>query len=195
MSEQRTLFDDLDIELNPHQLSAARREEARQFLLAKHAENPDALEWLGLMSALREQHGLSTEEAALVAWLSMPAGSRVPATRGDLAEMLGRQRNWPAKALQQNPFLNDLVTAVGRQQIIGRVPEILNAAVDAALHEGYRGHNDRKMLLTMAGLTTDAQDVTLTAVNTAEQAAALSDAELERRLQLADRTPADDSDD
>lgn len=195
MSEQRTLFDDLDIELNPHQLSAARREEARQFLLAKHAENPDALEWLGLMSALREQHGLSTEEAALVAWLSMPAGSRVPATRGDLAEMLGRQRNWPAKALQKNPFLNDLVTAVGRQQIIGRVPEILNAAVDAALHEGYRGHNDRKMLLTMAGLTTDAQDVTLTAVNTAEQAAALSDAELERRLQLADRTPADDSDD
>lgn len=195
MSEQRTLFDDLDIELNPHQLSAARREEARQFLLAKHAENPDALEWLGLMSALREQHGLSTEEAALVAWLSMPAGSRVPATRGDLAEMLGRQRNWPAKALQKNPFLNDLVTAVGRQQIIGRVPEILSAAVDAALHEGYRGHNDRKMLLTMAGLTTDAQDVTLTAVNTAEQAAALSDAELERRLQLADRTPADDSDD
>jgi hypothetical protein len=182
MAQQTTLFDELDTKLHHTQLSAQAREQARQILLAKHAENPEALAWLGLMAELRQQHGLTVDEAAYVAWLCVPSDQREPRTKAELAAMLGHSPSWTSSVLNKRPFLLDLVTAVSKQQVIGRVPEILDAAVEVAINEGYKGHNDRKMLLTMAGLTTEAQDISLTAVATTEQAAQLSDAELERRL-------------
>lgn len=180
--EQPTLFEDLDIELHHTELSAQAREQARLALLAKHAENPESLEWMGLMGELREQHGLTVDEAAYVAWLCMPAKHREPRTKAELAAMLGRSAGWMSSVLNKRPFLLDVVTAVSKQQVIGRVPAILEASFQVAVNEGYKGFNDRKMLATMAGLTTDTQDVTLTAVGSAQQAAQLSDAELERRL-------------
>lgn len=73
----------------------------------------------------------------------------------ELCNLAGVSRNKYYDAMKKQEFV-DLVNKTTMALIKGKAANILNAAYNFALTE--KGHQDRKMLLTIAGIYTDKQE-------------------------------------
>lgn len=58
------------------------------------------------------------------------------------------------------PEFTELITETSKEMVMGKIGDVLNATYNYALEE--RGHQDRKLLLQMAGIHADKQETTLT---------------------------------
>ena len=59
--------------------------------------------------------------------------------------------------LMKNDRFTQEVTNTSKQLVMAKIGDVINATYENAI--GERGHQDRKMLLTMAGLYTDKQEI------------------------------------
>ena len=73
----------------------------------------------------------------------------------ELCNLAGVSRNKYYDAMKKQEFV-DLVNKTTMALIKGKAANVLNAAYNFALTE--KGHQDRKMLLTIAGIYTDKQE-------------------------------------
>jgi len=106
--------------------------------------------------------GWKWRQALYVAWARLPAEGRWPTTQAELAEVMGLRsdrtiRRWREK----NPGIDLLVSQGIAGRVSARTAEVLEAAFRSATEEGYRGHNDRRMLLEIDGVYKPKADVTL----------------------------------
>lgn len=175
-----------------------RQAQARAFMrrLMAGEEQPadeQALDWLESVEGLTAS-GFTLDQACVIAWSCLPKGRRSPATQRELANMLGYTTAQPIRKMLADPAVIAAVATLGRQSILSAIPEVLAAAIDVATSEGYKGHNDRKMLLTMAGMYREETAVQIGQIQTAEQVHNLSDAELARRLAALEQTADGDPD-
>lgn len=199
---QPTLPADFAADIEPPILHVdkLRQEQARAFVrrLLDGEEQGERLEWFDDVDNLT-QMGFTLDEACYVAWACMPAGKRVPATKGELANLLGYKTNTALNKWANRPDIVAAVASMSRQRVLAGMPEVLAAAMAVAKQEDYKGHNDRKMLLMMAGMYSEQSSIQIGQMQSEEQVRQLSDEELERRLAAvrpAISTPveADDSD-
>lgn len=119
--------------------------------------------------------GWDWRKALYIAWARLPRELRWPRSVEGLAEVMGLSS---ARSIRQWRSRNPEIEHEVRRAVLGTVSErtadVLAAALEAALGEGYRGYNDRRMLLEMAGVYREKSDVLVTAtgpVNADEMAA------------------------
>ena len=74
----------------------------------------------------------------------------------ELCNLADVSRNTYYKAMKNEEF-RDFVTNTTVELVMGKVGDVVNATYKHAL--GERGHQDRKLLLTMAGLYTEKQEI------------------------------------
>ncbi len=132
----------------------------------------------GEVGALREEYerlcagGWRWRHALYVAWAKLPKRARWPATQGELAEVMGLAsdrtiRKWR----ERNPGIDLLVSQGVAGRVSERTAEVLSRAFEVAMGEGYKGHNDRKMLLEIEGVYRPKADVVVVGgVNSDEMA-------------------------
>lgn len=77
----------------------------------------------------------------------------------ELCNLAGISRNKYYEAMHNEQF-KELITETSVDLIKGRLGDVINATIKYSLEE--KGHQDRKMLLTMAGLYKDKQDINTT---------------------------------
>ncbi|MBK8772688.1 MAG: hypothetical protein IPM06_19985 [Rhizobiales bacterium] len=132
--------------------------------LAAHA-NPPA--WLALYDDLLfEQSDRPKEErwdwrkCLYVAWRCLPAKLRWPANLAELASFMGLTntatiRHWKIK----DPTIERRIADLRVRLVDEHVSDLLQAAVDCGIGDGYQGHQDRKMLLEIAGIYRNKQEI------------------------------------
>lgn len=164
----------------PEFYAGGQRREAVQFALKKLlGEQPDIYEWVEMLAPLQER-GFRLDEAVFIAWCCMPSTGRQPKTRKELAEMLGFTSPGAFKRMEARADVQSAILALGKSRVLSSLPDVLNAAIEVAKSEDYKGHQDRKMLLTMAGLYSDQANISISAPKSESEMKQLSDEELER---------------
>jgi hypothetical protein len=123
--------------------------------------------------------GWPWRQAMYIAWARMSARGRWPETLDELANLMGLRsprtvRTWRHK----NPEIDRQVREFVVRGVADRSAEVLEAAFASATGEGYRGFNDRRMLLEIGGVYRQQQDVTVTAVNADAMAQATREAQI-----------------
>lgn len=88
-----------------------------------------------------------------VAWRCAPATLRWPVTVDELARFLGLRntatiRHWR----QKDPTIEQRIADLRVYLVDRHVSDLLFASIDCALHQAEKGHQDRKMLLEIAGV-------------------------------------------
>ena len=116
--------------------------------------------------------GWRWRHALYVAWAKLPARGRWPATQAELATVMGlRSDRTIRKWREQNPGIDLLVSQAVVGRVSERTAEVLSKAFEVAMADGYKGHNDRKMLLEIEGVYRPKQEVVMTgSVNSDEMA-------------------------
>lgn len=164
----------------PEIYAGGQRREAVQFALKKMlGEQAELYEWADMLAPLQER-GFRLDEAVFVAWCCMPSANRQPKTRKELAEMLGFTSPGAFKRMEARPDIQNAILALGKSLVLSSLPDVLSAAIEVAKAEDYKGHQDRKMLLTMAGLYSDQANISISAPKNESEMKNLSDEELER---------------
>lgn len=107
---------------------------------------------------LAEQGGRAQDErwdwrkCLWVAWMALPRAKRWPATKRELADFLGvtprSMRGWA----ENDPLLMERVRDLRVAMVDEHVGDVIQAAVECATMDGAQGHQDRKMLLEIAGV-------------------------------------------
>ena len=101
--------------------------------------------------------------AAYAVWRAMPRALRQPRTQADLAHLLGfTSEQVFYKWMRQHPDLFVQSSSGLRAMIHEFLPDVLWASISSATHDGAQGFQDRKMLLSIAGMTTDKGEHRLT---------------------------------
>ncbi|MCJ7839967.1 hypothetical protein MUB24_03370 [Lederbergia sp. NSJ-179] len=91
----------------------------------------------------------------------------------DICNLAGVSRNKYYDAMKKKDF-QDLVKSTTLDLVKGKIGNVLNATYLYAL--GEKGHQDRKILLTMAGLYVDKQDINHSgSINLADKAKLIDD--------------------
>lgn len=128
--------------------------------------------------ALQAQ-GWEWRKALYIAWAKLPIKGRWPRTTEELAVVMGlRSARTIRKWRDQNPGIDLLISQAVAGRVSERTAEILNKAFEVATQEGYKGFNDRKMLLTIDGVYTEKSNVTVTSpVNADDMARKIEAAE------------------
>lgn len=94
--------------------------------------------------------------AAFAVWRAMPKTKRQPHTQAELATLLGFtsdkvfykwMRQYPALFVQSSSGLKSMIHEF--------LPDVLWASIQSATRDGAQGFQDRKMLLSMGGMTTE----------------------------------------
>lgn len=120
--------------------------------------------------------GWGWRKALYMAWAKLPGQARWPGTQQELAEVMGlRSARTIRRWRERNPGIDLLIA----QSVVGRVSErtadILSRSFEVAMGEGYKGFNDRRMLLEIEGVYKPKQDLEITShVNADEMAARVS---------------------
>lgn len=107
--------------------------------------------------------------AAYAVWYTTPAPLRPVRFQTDLARLLGMSkddnfRKW--RAAYPDLFSSETVVNSVRQLIMERLPDVVLASIDCAIHGGAQGHPDRKLLMQTAGLSTDKTETVITGEQT-----------------------------
>lgn len=141
-------------------------------------DNPLARDLLQRYHALEAQ-GWSWRQALYIAWAITPGKARWPTTLDELSNVMGLRSTRTIRTWRyQNPEIDNQVRMAVLRSVADRSAEVLDAAFGVALEEGYRGYNDRRMLLEIGGVYRQQQEVQLRAhVTSDEMAAAAREAE------------------
>lgn len=140
-------------------------------MLLESPEREDAQPLVAEYERLIAQ-GWGWRKALYIAWAKLPIQARWPRSQQDLAEVMGLRsdrtiRHWR----ERNPGIDLLVS----QAVVGRVSErtadILSKSFQVAMGEGYKGFNDRRMLLEIDGVYKPKQDLEVTTHVNADQMA------------------------
>lgn len=126
--------------------------------------------------------GWTWRKALYIAWAKLPVRGRWPRTMEELAGVMGLRSSRAIRGWRQkNPGIDYIVNLGRAQAVTERTMAVLNKAHEVAIGEGYKGHNDRKLLLGIDGVYQPSQDITLhqSAVNADDMAAAAQEAEEE----------------
>ena len=115
---------------------------------------------------LQEQNDRPKEErwdwrkCLYVAWRCLPARLRWPANLAELASFMGLTntatiRHWKIK----DPAIEKRIADLRVRLVDEHVSDLLQAAVDCGIGDGPQGHQDRKMLLEIAGIYRNKQEI------------------------------------
>ena len=74
----------------------------------------------------------------------------------ELCQIADVSRDTYYRLMKDDRFTQE-VTNTSKQLVMAKIGDVINATYENAI--GERGHQDRKMLLTMAGLYTDKQEI------------------------------------
>ena len=74
----------------------------------------------------------------------------------ELCQIADVSRDTYYRLMKDDRFTQE-VTDTSKQLVMAKIGDVINATYENAI--GERGHQDRKMLLTMAGLYTDKQEI------------------------------------
>ena len=77
----------------------------------------------------------------------------------ELCQIADVSRDTYYRLMKDDNFTHE-VTETSRKLVMAKIGDVINATYDNAI--GERGHQDRKLLLTMAGLYTDKQETNVT---------------------------------
>lgn len=147
--------------------------------------------WVANYQALLDE-GWYWRDAAYIAWFGLPKGARMPATKGELADMLGIGHRALNNRIQRNPAIQIRAAKYVAGRVFDHIDDVMEALVASASNESYKHHPDRKMYLEMAGVYTPRQSLALEEGAKADDMSALSDDELARQARLT--AGMDDSD-
>lgn len=139
--------------------------------------------WASNYLALLDE-GWYWRDAAYIAWFALPKGARRPATKGELAEMLGIGQRGLNNRLQRNPAIQIRAAKFVASRVFEHIDEVMDALVESASDPGYKHHPDRKMYLEMAGVYTPKQSLALEEAAKTDDMSALSDEELARQARI-----------
>lgn len=127
--------------------------------------------WLDMLHVIEENEprpGYAWALAALAVWHAMPKRLRLPRTEIEFGRLLG----YDARVLRRWRTRHPELFAHGAEQsafnrlLRDVLPEVLDASVTCAVNDGAQGHQDRKLLLEMAGVyRAKAAPVVTSAVN------------------------------
>lgn len=116
--------------------------------------------WLALyQEVMAEQGAKAVEErwdwrkCLYVAWRCAPAKTRWPQTLDELASFMGLRntatiRHWRLKDAR----IEERIKTLRVQLVDEHVSDLINASLNCALNDAEKGHQDRKMLLEIAGV-------------------------------------------
>jgi len=123
-------------------------------------EQKEKPSWLALYQEVFAEQGAKPagerwdwRKCLYVAWRCAPAKTRWPAKLDELASFMGLRntatiRHWRTKDTSIEERIK-----TGRVQLVDdHVTDLLEAAVNCALNDAEKGHQDRKMLLEIAGV-------------------------------------------
>lgn len=127
---------------------AARREEQARLFFEGQNEKP---EWFGEYLALI-RGGWPFRVALYIAWAASPRKGRRPENLEELASLMGLKSpraiyTWKAR----NPAIEEQIAMMQAAPIFQHRADLFKAALNVALGDDYKGHNDRKMLFEMTG--------------------------------------------
>lgn len=109
--------------------------------------------WLNLYDELLADGKWDWRKCLYVAWSCLPARLRWPATVAELADLMGLKNTATIRHWRRN---DRTIEQEIRERRVGlvhdHVGELLQAAIDCAVGDGPQGHQDRKMLLEVAGI-------------------------------------------
>lgn len=135
--------------------------------------------------------GWKWRRAAIVAWLSMPKKERIPATRRELADMLGCNVATIGR-IEDMPDVQVTLLAMSRTALLKALPSVDEALIGASSNPHYKNAADRKTFYQRLALLKEEHNVTVS-----QPEGAMSDEELLRLAQLTssgDEGGDDDSD-
>lgn len=116
--------------------------------------------WLALYQEVLAEQGVKPtgerwdwRKCLYVAWRCAPAKARWPATLDELASFMGLRntatiRHWRLKDSRIEERIKTLRVAL----VDEHVSDLIAASIDCALNDAEKGHQDRKMLLEIAGI-------------------------------------------
>ena len=114
-------------------------------------ESPPA--WLNLYDELLADGKWDWRKCLYVAWSCLPTRLRWPGTVAELADLMGLKNTATIRHWRRN---DQTIEQEIRERRVGlvhdHVGELLQAAIDCAVGDGKDGHQDRKMLLEVAGI-------------------------------------------
>jgi len=112
--------------------------------------------WLDMIQQIEQQEhrpGYAWQLAALAVWRALPKRLREPATELELATLLGVDarvlRRWRDRHAEL--FVHSAEQSAFNRLLRDVLPDVLDASVRCAVDDGAQGHQDRKLLLEMAG--------------------------------------------
>lgn len=112
--------------------------------------------WLDMLHVIEQQEqrpGYAWQLAALAVWHAMPKRLREPRTETELAMLLGVDgrvlRRWRTR--HPELFVHSAEQSAFNRLLRDVLPDVLDASVRCAVEDGAQGHQDRKLLLEMAG--------------------------------------------
>lgn len=87
-----------------------------------------------------------------VAWHALPKKHRFPVNKRALADFLGVTPSTMRMWALNDPLMSERVRDLRVDLVDEYVGDVLEAAADCAVNDGPQGHQDRKMILEMAGV-------------------------------------------
>ena len=119
--------------------------EYQAFLLAL-----DGVPWAEDFADLLLRRGYTWRKSAYVAWASQPRHLRLPKTQGEFGALIGVSGHRITE-FKSDKILGAEIIKFRKSVLLDSVPDVIDALVTSASDAGYKHHNDRKLLLEMAG--------------------------------------------
>jgi hypothetical protein len=121
-------------------------EEERRLFEHMLDDIPFGADYLALLD-----EGWYWRDAAYIAWMGLPKRHRAPATKQELADMLGITIRALNNRIQRNPAIRIRGAKQVATVLFDRVDEVVEALVESASDPNYKNHPDRKLYLEMTG--------------------------------------------
>lgn len=110
------------------------------------------LAWSDTYQALLEE-GWEWRKAAYIAWASLPAIGRQPATLGEFANLIGLRSTKAIRAWRmKNKAIDLAVQRLSLGSLIDSAPAVIEALVESASDPNYKASPDRKLYFEMTGM-------------------------------------------
>lgn len=126
--------------------------------------------------------GFYWRKAAVIAWLLLPKGERIPETKGELAKMLGLSNTSVIARYEQSADVQATLLAMNHAALLNHLASVDHALVEAASSPDYKNNQDRKTYYQRLGLLKEKHEVNLGEQKTTE----MTEAELLRLAQMGE---------
>lgn len=109
--------------------------------------------WLDLYDELLAEGRWDWRKCLYVAWSCLPTRLRWPGTVAELADLMGLRNTATIRHWRRNDETIEKAIRDNRVHLVhDHVGDLLQASIDCAVTDGPQGHQDRKMLLEVAGI-------------------------------------------